>query len=121
MQLLSILFVVPFALGYTTSPTATEPCLSEPEAANIARRWFSIFQTDAQGNGTGAALVDVTLAPNFQYTDEGATFGDPAPLYTNQTAVYDSVSSSGYSDALVTDVKYDVLYVFSGCSVIGAR
>lgn len=121
MQLLSILVAIPLALGYTTSPTATEPCLSEPEAANIARRWFSIFQTDSQGNGTGAALVDVTLAPEFQYTDEGATFGDPTPLYTNRSAVYDSVSSSGYSGALVTDVQYDVLYVFSSCSVIGTR
>ncbi|CAK1357619.1 hypothetical protein CB0940_07668 [Cercospora beticola] len=121
MQLLSVLVVIPFVYGYTTTPTATEPCLSEPEAANIARRWFSIFQTDSQGNGTGAALVDVTLAPEFEYTDEGATFGDPTPLYTNRSAVYDSVSSSGYSGALVTDVQYDVLYVFSSCSVIGTR
>ncbi|KAF2215697.1 hypothetical protein CERZMDRAFT_94096 [Cercospora zeae-maydis SCOH1-5] len=121
MQLPPILLAIPFVCGYITSPTATEPCLSEPEAANIARRWFSIFQTDAQGNGTGAALVDVTLAPEFQYTDEGATFGDPAPLYTNRSAVYDAVSSSGYSGSLVTDVTYDVIYLFSSCSVIGAR
>ena len=108
-------------LAYTTTPTASEPCLSQPEAANIALRWFSIFETDSQGNGTGAALVNSTLSPGFQYTDEGATFGDPAPLYTNRSAVYEAVSGSGYSGALVTDVKYSIFTVFCSCDIVVAR
>lgn len=115
------------ALTLLTLPTLllaqspTGPCLSHPEASNIALRWFTIFETSPSGTGTGAALVNNTLAPNFTYTDEGATFGDPSPLYANRSAVYESVSGSGYSGALVTDVKYDVLFVFEGCDVIGAR
>lgn len=109
------------ALAATTSPTATEPCLSQPEASNIALRWFSIFETDSRGNGTGAALVNSTLAPEFQYIDYGATMGEQTPLYTDRSAVYDSVSGSGYSGALVTDVKYTIPFVFTNCNIIGAR
>ncbi|CZT15490.1 uncharacterized protein RCC_12332 [Ramularia collo-cygni] len=109
------------ALAATTSPTATEPCLSHPEASNIALRWFSIFETDSLGNGTGAALVNSTLASEFQYIDYGATMGDQMPLYTDRSSVYESVSGSGYSGALVTDVKYTIPFVFTSCNVIGAR
>lgn len=116
---LCILFAATALAAQT--PTAEAPCLSPPEAANIALRWFSIFETDAKGSGIGAGLVNSTLAQNFSYTDEGATFGDPTPLYSNRSAVYDSVSGSGYSGALVTDVHYSVLFVFSSCDVIGAR
>ncbi|KAF2165906.1 hypothetical protein M409DRAFT_23638 [Zasmidium cellare ATCC 36951] len=124
MRFLSNLPLLAFACCTTTifaAGTPEAPCLNHPEAANIALRWFSIFQTDSTGKGTGAALVNNTLASNFSYTDEGATFGDPTPLYSNRSAVYDSVSGSGYSGALVTDVQYLVLYVFSNCDVIGAR
>jgi hypothetical protein len=109
------------ALAVSTSPTTTEPCLSQPEAANIALRCYSIFETDSNGNGTGAALVNSTLAPEFQYFDYGATMGEQTPLYTNRSAVYDSVSGSGYSGALVTDVKYTVAFVFTSCNIIGSR
>ncbi|SMQ49320.1 unnamed protein product [Zymoseptoria tritici ST99CH_3D7] len=66
-SLASLLLASSTALAVTTSPTATEPCLSQPEAANIALRWFSIFQTDGNGTGTGAALVNSTLSPDFQW------------------------------------------------------
>ncbi|EME41557.1 hypothetical protein DOTSEDRAFT_112489, partial [Dothistroma septosporum NZE10] len=116
-----LIVILPTALTLTTTPTPSTPCLSHPEAAHIALRWLSIFQTNHQGNGTGAALVNSTLSSWFQYTEEGATFSDPAPLYTDRSAVYEAVSGSGYSGALVTDVKYSVLCVFGSCNAVGAR
>ncbi|EGP89188.1 uncharacterized protein MYCGRDRAFT_92094 [Zymoseptoria tritici IPO323] len=120
-SLASLLLASSTALAVTTSPTATKPCLSQPEAANIALRWFSIFQTDGNGTGTGAALVNSTLSPEFQYTDYGATMGEQTPLYTNRSAVYESVSGSGYSGALVTDVKYTTPFIWTNCYIVGAR
>lgn len=104
-----------------TTPTTEAPCVNSPEADNLARRWLSIFETDSKGSGIGAAIVNVTLSPNFTNYDEGATFGDPAPLYNSSNAVYASVSGSGYSGSLVTDVRYSTLFVFSSCNVIGLR
>jgi hypothetical protein len=117
----SILVASSAVLAAITSPSITEPCLSQPEAANIALRWYSIFETDSNGNGTGAALVNSTLSPEFQYFDFGATLGEQKPLYTDRAAVYDSVSGSGYSGALVTDVKYTSVFVFTSCNIIGSR
>lgn len=97
------------------------PCLVPGEGRNIASRWFQIFQTDAQGAGTGAAIVESTLATNFTYYDEGASFGDPAAVYNSSRAVYESVSGSGYSGNLVTDVKYTVLESLVGCNFVVSR
>lgn len=108
-------------LAVQTTPTSEAPCVNSPEADNLARRWLSIFETDSKGSGIGAAIVNVTLSPNFTNYDEGATFGDPAPLYNSSEAVYASVSGSGYSGALVTNVRYSTLFVFSSCNVVGLR
>lgn len=97
------------------------PCLVPAEGRNIASRWFQIFQTDADGAGTGAAIVESTLAPNFTYYDEGASFGDPAAVYNSSRAVYDSVSGTGYSGNLVTEVQYTVLESLVGCNFVVSR
>ncbi|EME80611.1 uncharacterized protein MYCFIDRAFT_177542 [Pseudocercospora fijiensis CIRAD86] len=97
------------------------PCLNSPEASNIALRWLQIFQTDSLGNGTGFALIDSTISENFTYYDEGASFGDPAPVYPNKAALENSISGEGYSGNLVTDVKYSVLETFESCETIGLR
>lgn len=98
-----------------------QPCLVPAEGRNIAARWFQIFQTDSTGAGTGAAIVESTLAPNFTYYDEGASFGDPAAVYNSSSAVYDSVSGSGYSGNLVTSVQYTVLESLVGCDFVVSR
>jgi len=84
----------------------------------ISRRWLSIFQTTSNGAGTGAALVESTLAPNFTYYDQGSTFGDPTPVYSNASAVEASVSGAGYSGTLVTDVKYSIVTNFASCDTV---
>lgn len=96
-------------------------CLSQGEGTNLATRWLTIFQTDASGAGTGAALVNVTLTSNFTYFDEGASFGDPSAVYNSSQAVYESVSGSGYSGNLVTDVKYTNLQSLVGCDFVALR
>lgn len=97
------------------------PCLDQAEAYLISRRWLSIFQTDNKGAGIGAALVETTLASNFTYYDEGSTFGDPSPVYNSSAAVEESVSGTGYSGTLVTDVQYSILHSFSSCDTAVLR
>lgn len=97
------------------------PCLGSAEAANIALRWLEIFQTNSAGNGTGAAIIESTIAENFTYYDEGASFGDPAAVYSNKSALEESIAGTGYSGTLVTDVKYTVLTTFASCDTIGLR
>lgn len=121
-------FLAPLVLGVVTAQSYVVtaeannlPCLVPAEGKNIASRWFQIFQTDANGTGTGAAIVESTLSTNFTYYDEGASFGDPAALYNSSQEVFDSVSGSGYSGALVTDVKYTVLESLVGCDFVVSR
>lgn len=110
------------AQSYLFSAEANNPpCLIPAEGRNIASRWFQIFQTNANGTGTGAAIVESTLSPNFTYYDEGASFGDPAAVYNSSQEVYDSVSGSGYSGTLVTDVQYTVLQSLVGCDFVVSR
>lgn len=117
-----LLLTVATAQSYfITAEANNPPCLVPAEGKNIASRWFQIFQTDANGTGTGAAIVESTLSTNFNYYDEGASFGDPAPLYNSSQEVFDSVSGSGYSGALVTDVKYTVLQSLVGCDFVVSR
>lgn len=106
---------------FITAEANNPPCLVPAEARNIASRWFQIFQTDANGTGTGAAIVESTLAPNFTYYDEGASFGNPGAVYNSSQEVYDSVSGSGYSGTLVTDVQYTVLESLVGCDFVVSR
>lgn len=56
-----------------------------------------------------------------QYYDEGASFGDPAPVYNSSQAVMDSVSGSGYSGALVTNVTYSIIEAFASCDTAVLR
>lgn len=110
------------AQNYIFSAEASSPpCLVPAEGRNIASRWFQIFQTDANGTGTGAAIVESTLATNFTYYDEGASFGNPDSVYNSSQAVYDSVSGSGYSGSLVTDVQYTVIESLVGCDFVVSR
>lgn len=106
---------------FFSAEASNPPCLIPAEGRNIASRWFQIFQTDSNGTGTGAAIVESTLATNFTYYDEGASFGDPDPVYNSSQAVYDSVSGSGYSGSLVTDVQYTVLESLIGCDFVVSR
>ena len=93
------------ALAQSSCYAANEiPCLGPAEASNIATRWLNIFQKDSNGTSTGIGLITTLIADNFTYYDEGASFGDPAPLYTSRQALYESIAGSGYSGALVTDV-----------------
>lgn len=120
----TILSIIPTTLAQSylfTAELNSPPCLIPAEARNIASRWFQIFQTDANGTGTGAALVESTLSPNFTYFDEGASFGDPAAVYNSSQEVYDSVSGTGYSGNLVTDVQYTVLQSLVGCDFVVSR
>lgn len=50
-----------------------------------------------------------------QYYDEGASFGDSAAVYNSSQAVTDSVTGSGYSGALVTNVTYSIIEAFASC------
>lgn len=70
----------------------TTPCLDTAESYLIALRWLQIFQTDVNGTGTGAALVPSTLAKNFTYYDEGASFGQTVAQYNSSSQVEDAVS-----------------------------
>lgn len=97
------------------------PCLNPAEAHLISLRWLQIFQTNSKGAGTGAALVQTTLASNFTYYDEGSTFGNPAPVYNSSAAVEESVSGTGYSGTLVTDVQYSILHSFASCDTAVLR
>jgi hypothetical protein len=74
----------------------TTPCLDSAEAYLIALRWLYIFQTNKKGAGTGAGLVSTTLATNFTYYDEGASFGNSSAVYVGASAVEEAVSGSGY-------------------------
>jgi hypothetical protein len=56
-----------------------------------------------------------------RYYDEGASFGDPSPVYSNASSVESSVSGSGYSGSLVTDVKYSILTNFASCDTVVVR
>ena len=114
-------FVTLCILRAASAQSSSSPCLVPAEGRNIASRWFQIFQTDANGTGIGAAIVESTLAQNFTYFDEGASFGDPSAVYNSSQAVYDSVSGTGYSGNLVTDVKYTVLQSLVGCDFVVSR
>jgi hypothetical protein len=79
--LASLLFLLsPLSSAQVCCPTPGPSCISTGEAANLALRWLQIFQTDGQGAGIGAALIPSTIALNFTYYDEGASFGEPGPL-----------------------------------------
>lgn len=56
-----------------------------------------------------------------QYYDEGASFGDPAAVYNSSQAVMDSVTGSGYSGALVTNVTYSIVEAFASCDTAVVR
>lgn len=122
-----ILTILPNALTAAQSQwtisgaVTTKPCLDQAEAYLIALRWLQIFQTNSKGEGTGAALVSSTLASNFSYFDEGASFGDSAAVYSSAAEVEESVSGSGYSGSLVTGVQYSILYAFASCDTSVVR
>ncbi|KPI36250.1 uncharacterized protein AB675_7357 [Cyphellophora attinorum] len=95
--------------------SSSTPCLSPGESYNIALRWLQIFQTNENGTGTGSAIVASTLTSNFTYYDEGASFGNATAVYDSAGAVYNSVSGSGYSGSLVTNVTYSIIESFASC------
>lgn len=103
--------------GLINSP----PCLDPAEASLIALRWLQIFDTDSKGAGTGSAIIASTLATNFTYWDEGASFGKAKPVYTSSQAVYNSVTGTGYSGTLVTNVQYSVVFSFASCDIVLCR
>ena len=49
------------APSFAAAPTLEAPCLSHPEAANIALRWYSIFQTDSSGGTFRKHLGNIKL------------------------------------------------------------
>jgi hypothetical protein len=102
---------------FTGSASTGPPCLADAEAYNIALRWLQIFQTDAKGAGTGAAIIDSTIAPNFTYYDEGASLGKSAPVYDGKASLVKSISGTGYSGTLVTNVQYSILTAFASCDI----
>ena len=110
------------AQQYTfTGSAGTIPCLGEAESYLIALRWLQIFQTDAKGAGIGGAIIDSTIAPNFTYYDEGASFGKSKPVYKGKASLVKSISGTGYSGTLVTDVRYSILTSFSSCDTSVVR
>ena len=110
------------AQQYTfTGSAGTIPCLGEAESYLIALRWLQIFQTDAKGVGIGGAIIDSTIAPNFTYYDEGASFGKPAPVYDGKASLVKSISGTGYSGTVVTDVRYTILTAFASCDTSVVR
>ena len=54
-----------------SAAVSSPPCLNEAEAYLISARWLDIFETDKKGAGTGGAIVETTLAPNFTYVSSG--------------------------------------------------
>ena len=129
MQPIRIIALALFALlsgsaaqQYTfTGSAGTIPCLGEAESYLIALRWLQIFQTDAKGAGIGGAIIDSTIAPNFTYYDEGASFGKSKPVYKGKASLVKSISGTGYSGTLVTDVRYSILTSFSSCDTSVVR
>ena len=97
------------------------PCLNLAEASNLVLRYLKMFETDSSGAGTGSALVTSTVAENFTYYDEGASFGVPGALYHNRSELTSVLTSTGYTGAVNTDVQYTPLYVFASCNVITLR
>lgn len=57
----------------------------------------------------------------MQYYDLGASFDDPTPIYDSAEAVYESVTGSGYSGALVTNVTYSIIEAFASCDIAVLR
>ncbi|RMZ82532.1 hypothetical protein DV737_g2017, partial [Chaetothyriales sp. CBS 132003] len=118
-------FGIPFGGCKSSQEAASAPCLSRGEAYNIGLRWLQIFQADEKGVGTGSAIIPSTLAKNFtrffalQYYDEGASLGDPSPVYKSSDDVLQSVTGSGYSGALVTNVTYSIIEAFSSTVPVG--
>ena len=106
---------------FTGSASTGPPCVGEAEAYNIALRWLQIFQTDSKGAGTGAAIIDSTLATNFTYYDLGATFDKPTPLYDGKASVLKAVSGTGYAGTAVTDTQYTILYAYTTCDISTLR
>lgn len=90
--ILSLLSSVTAQQWAITGMVSTTPCLDTAESYLIALRWLQIFQTDVNGTGTGAALVSSTLAKNFTYYDEGASFGKVGPVYESAKEVETAVS-----------------------------
>lgn len=123
MQLSFFILTSLLGLGQAQSNQgqSTTQCLIPAEGRNIASRWFQIFETNVNGTGLGAAIVQSTLTSNFTYYDEGASMGDPAPVYTSSKDVYDSVSGSGYSGNIVTNVTYTVIESLVGCDFVVSR
>ena len=143
MLSITLLALLPLLItAQSTSTASSTPCLSPGESYNIALRWLQIFQTNENGTGTGSAIIDSTLAPNLtvsllfhicrcllpkthtnprQYYDEGASFGNATPVYDSSAAVYSSVSGSGYSGALVTNVTYSIVEQFASCDTSVVR
>ena len=120
--ILALLCTITAAQQYTFSgDISLPPCLCSAEAYLISLRWLQIFQTNAKGIGTGAAIVPSTLSPNFTYFDEGASFGKPGPYYTSADEVMETVSGAGYSGGYVTSVKYTVLDSFASCDTVTVR
>jgi hypothetical protein len=106
---------------FTGSASTGPPCLAEAEAYNIALRWLQIFQTDSKGAGTGGAIIDSTIAPNFTYYDEGNSFGKPAPVYDGKASLVKAISGTGYSGTAVSSVQYSILTAFTSCDISVVR
>lgn len=119
----SALFVLlSAAQQYTfTGSAGTVPCLGEAESYLIALRWLQIFQTDTKGAGIGGAIIDSTIAPNFTYYDEGASFGKSKPVYDGKASLVTAISGTGYSGTAVTDVRYTILTAFASCDTSVVR
>ena len=66
--LLTALATAAPVLQYDVSAAVSSPpCLNEAEAYLISARWLDIFETNKKGKGTGGAIVETSLAPNFTY------------------------------------------------------
>jgi hypothetical protein len=119
---LFLLFSGATAQQYTfTGSAGTIPCLGDAESYLIALRWLQIFQTNAKGVGIGGAIIDSTIAPNFTYYDEGASLGKPRPVYDGKASLVKSISGTGYSGTVVTDVHYTILTAFASCDTSVVR
>jgi hypothetical protein len=100
---------------------ATSNCLNVAEATNIAWRYVTSFETDKRGQGTGVTLIPSTFAPQLQVLQRGCFVQWACCGLPKQSELTSALESSGYTGAVVNNVKYTLLDIFASCNMILLR
>jgi hypothetical protein len=117
----SLLLTLLLPLLTTASPIQpTQPpggtCLLPSEILPISTKWLSAFSTGGLENLSGATTE------NVQYWNEEFTYpGCPIPYAANRAQLYDIIAGTARDWKATTDIRFEIVSVWSGCDRIALR